>query len=420
MKKIDFVKAYALKKILTFILFSSSLTFYSQNYTVEHFTAANSGFVGGSGFDIEIDSNNNLWFATNYNQTGSGLSKFDGSQWTYYTELNSGIASDYIINIASAGANLYAFHPDSVSKFDGTNWTVYNSSTHSAFQDFIQSGTVTANGEIWLLMTSMQQYEYYYILRYNGTAWSVMNISNTPQFSHLTYMSEIFTDTTNRVFITQSSNQKMLMYNGSWSVIDLPGYPGGGFTVKNNIAYVNAGSEIHSVDLATGASANLSGNCVTGNCDIRALAFDSTGKLWASESAECDEGSIFMLDQCLIFKNSTHSTFPVSGIYDLEIDSNNRVWGISNNGLVRITPTGSLAVNETPNHKQFQVFPNPAVTEINFNLTAAGNADIYEISGKLIKSFRVKAGMNTVTVGDLQSGTYILKTAEGSVKFIRK
>ncbi len=271
-----------------------------------------------------------------------------------------------------------------------------------------------------MLMASMQQYDYYYILRYNGTAWSVMNISNTPQFSHLTYMSQIFTDSSNRIFITQSSNQKMLMYNGSWSVIDLPGYSGGGFTVKNNISYVNTGSEIHSVELATGTSAILSGNCTTGNCDIRALAFDSTGKLWASESAECDEGSIFMLDECLIFKNSTHSNFPASGIYDIEIDSNNKVWGISNNGLVRLTPNGSLAVNEADNFKKFQVYPNPAAAEINFNINSAVNADIYDVSGKLIKSFRVKTGMITVSVSDLQSGNYILKTTEGSQKFIRK
>ncbi len=88
MKKNNFMNGYTLRKILTFILVSSSLTFYSQNYTIEHFTPANSGFAGGEGFDIEIDSNNNLWFATNYNQTGSGLSKFHGIQLIYYTTSN--------------------------------------------------------------------------------------------------------------------------------------------------------------------------------------------------------------------------------------------------------------------------------------------------------------------------------------------
>ena len=59
---------------------------------------------------IAVDKNNNLWVGTgtiidDYNTTGNGLSKFNGSSWTSYTESNSGLSYYQDINCIAIDNN---------------------------------------------------------------------------------------------------------------------------------------------------------------------------------------------------------------------------------------------------------------------------------------------------------------------------
>lgn len=73
--------------------------------------------------DFFIDHNNNYWIAFNT----IGLGKYDGTNWTVYDSLNSGLPVNKIIAIAEdASGNIIAGTNEGISIFNGAAWMNYN------------------------------------------------------------------------------------------------------------------------------------------------------------------------------------------------------------------------------------------------------------------------------------------------------
>ena len=68
----------------------------------------------------------------------------------------------------------------------------------------------------------------------------------------------------------------------------------------------------------------------------------------------------------------------------------------------------------------FRVYPNPASTVINVEMTNASAVRLFDVSGKLLKELN-GSSIYTIDVTDLTSGIYMIESAEGAkVKFIKK
>lgn len=94
------------------------------------FTTANSGLPSNIVLSVDIDSSNNVWFATN-----AGAVKFDGSTWQVYNTSNSALTNNSInvVRVAPDGHSVWFCIPSSsqggVVGFDGTStWTSYAAS----------------------------------------------------------------------------------------------------------------------------------------------------------------------------------------------------------------------------------------------------------------------------------------------------
>jgi ligand-binding sensor domain-containing protein len=74
--------------------------------------------------DFTVDSKNNLWIITSNNQ--GELIKFDGTTWTLFNDLNSGLPDNYMDCIYSVGDNIWLGTSGGLTKFDGSNWTTFN------------------------------------------------------------------------------------------------------------------------------------------------------------------------------------------------------------------------------------------------------------------------------------------------------
>jgi streptogramin lyase len=59
-------------------------------------------------WSIAIDGSGNKWFGT----FGSGVSKFDGTNWTTYNTFNSGLPGDYVFAIGIDGSGNKWFATD--------------------------------------------------------------------------------------------------------------------------------------------------------------------------------------------------------------------------------------------------------------------------------------------------------------------
>ena len=108
------------------------------------YTSSNSGLASNNVYAVAIDGAGNKWFGTD-----SGVSKFDGTNWTTYTSAN-GLARSavHVIAIDSAGSRWFGTGGGGVSKFDGTNWTTYTTADGLASNN-IYAINIDSGGNKW-------------------------------------------------------------------------------------------------------------------------------------------------------------------------------------------------------------------------------------------------------------------------------
>ena len=95
-------------------------------------------------FCLHIDPQDEVWAGT----WGGGVSRFDGSNWTNYTQ-KDGLAGDIVYNITQDRDGVFWFGTNGgVSRFDGNNWRNYG--RHEGLSDpNVYALEVAPNGDIW-------------------------------------------------------------------------------------------------------------------------------------------------------------------------------------------------------------------------------------------------------------------------------
>ena len=81
--------------------------------------------------------------------------------------------------------------------------------------------------------------------------------------------------------------------------------------------------------------------------------------------------------------------------------------------------TGYDAVEENEAVK-FNLYPNPANSIVKIEAEAAAEAQVIDMTGRVVMSVNVNAGENTVNVAELANGVYFVKINSSVVKFIKK
>lgn len=109
--------------------------------------ANNLGYEANYVWTIAIDGEGNKWIGT----YGSGLIKFDGTNWTVYNTSNSSIPDNYVTSIAidTSGDIWIGTYGGGGAKFDGTNWTIYNTTNSGLTDDRINAIAIDEQGNKW-------------------------------------------------------------------------------------------------------------------------------------------------------------------------------------------------------------------------------------------------------------------------------
>ena len=106
----------------------------------QNFTTQNCEIGRGHIWDIKVDEQNNLWFAT----AGGGLSKFDGLKWTTFTRAD-GLAGNYVyaVEISLQGVLCCgcAPQPDVITQEGGVSYLKKNE------QDFVNYSSDYTQGQ---------------------------------------------------------------------------------------------------------------------------------------------------------------------------------------------------------------------------------------------------------------------------------
>ncbi|MBP5259392.1 MAG: T9SS type A sorting domain-containing protein [Paludibacteraceae bacterium] len=88
---------------------------------------------------------------------------------------------------------------------------------------------------------------------------------------------------------------------------------------------------------------------------------------------------------------------------------------------IRIEAVGGDWVRETAGQKaSLTVCPNPADAEITIGSPVNQEALLTDMSGRVIAGYQLKAGDNTVGIGHLPKGNYLIRTTSDNVKFTKR
>lgn len=95
---------------------------------------------------IRVDDSNNVWVCG-----ANGLAKFDQTNWTFYSSLNTPMQAGFVNDIAfDSLGNKWIATEHGLYKFDNLNWTVYDHTNSPMFGDWVSAIVINANGLVYI------------------------------------------------------------------------------------------------------------------------------------------------------------------------------------------------------------------------------------------------------------------------------
>ncbi len=125
---------------------------------------------------IRVDDSNNVWICG-----ANGLAKFDQSNWTFYSSLNTPLQAGFVNDIAfDSLGNKWIATEHGLYKYDNTTWTLYDHTNTPMFGDWVSAIVFDANGLLYIhaedaIFPGVPQG----LLSFDGTTWITYTTSNS-------------------------------------------------------------------------------------------------------------------------------------------------------------------------------------------------------------------------------------------------
>ena len=322
----------------------------SSGQTFSNFTSSD-GLVDDNVTCGTYQGNGILWFGTQ-----NGISKFDGVNWTNFTNAtDTNLISNTITAIkTTTNGDLWVGTDFGVCKYANSMWTCFTT-VDGLGDDRVKYIEQSADGRIWIG-------EYDGLSIYDGANWTTYNLSDGLPFGGVQY-------------ITFDDNDDAWLGSGF-----------GGF--------------IHFDDLLPPPD--------TLN-PVMDLVFDSQNLLWVGIYVDyLLDGGVAMYNgySWVDFNMSDGLVGPV--ISDLIIDDQDQVWVTTSSGISKITDVPAHIPQSFED--KISIYPNPSNGElvINSHNNSNFNLSIISISGEILTQFELFSSPRIINL-PLSSGIYILE-----------
>ena len=174
--------------------------FNDENWQI--FTTDNSGLPTYNCVHyLAYDNDGNLWLSTSqpiyYSSIlgGTGLTRFDGTNWSVYDTLNSGIPNNYVSFLRADnegniwfGTGLYGYYNAGLGKYDGDNWASYNTENSDLPSNIISAIEFDSGDNVWIGTSSQAEAHDGFgdagLAKLDGTNWTIFNADNSPLTSN--------------------------------------------------------------------------------------------------------------------------------------------------------------------------------------------------------------------------------------------
>jgi ligand-binding sensor domain-containing protein len=156
--------------------------------TLQHFSPENSPLTSYCVNALAFDGDDNLWGTAGMAGENNGcVFKYDGVNWTIYTEEADGLPSStpHGLKFDSKGTLWLHFRYDGgvigkeygygLTKFDGTNWTSYNMDNSDIPSNTILDIEIDREDNLWLATCGKGGG----LTKFDGVDWEVYNTSNS-------------------------------------------------------------------------------------------------------------------------------------------------------------------------------------------------------------------------------------------------
>lgn len=331
--------------------------------TWTHYTQFNSDLPTASISDLEIDATGRIW-ASHY----MGISVLDNGSFTEYNPDNSPLPGEevytldkgpdgrmWIASRTSLGNN------DGITIFDGTNWTSptnYPSQLANAnFNDFAFAG----GGVVWMATQPA-------IAKFDGTAFTYY----PPITTQLAIADAAAVDADGNVWA--GGFDGLLKYNGTWNF-------------QENTSF--------------GFPANTGYYCI----------FPDGNYLWMGTSQGFIKYNRITGTIAAIY-DEDNSPLATNGVLAVAKDATGKLWLATVGAVVKMDPAAVVGIAEEQDQAaELRIFPNPAADQATL-ITTGLATDSYELritdlSGRIVRKERMMAAPQiTLVLDDLQAGPY--------------
>ena len=365
---------------------------------------------------MDIDSNNNIWMATN-----DGVIKFDGNNWTFYNQNNSPIPNNVCYTIATEGNIIWIGSVWGLVQFDGgTNWQVYTTMNSGLPYDYIVSINIDSHGVKWIGTLEPLGTDGGGVTKFDGINWTTYDTSNSNISSNWAF--NTFVDRTDVKWI--STNFGLDIYEDTTFInytpfnSGLPDLSVGRIKedLSDSIYWIGTNNGLAKFDRAQNLwSVYDTSNSLPSNY-VYDIEIDSLNRKWVS----CYYSGIAMYDNSswIIF-----DTINVGGFLkyatNLSFDSRGGFWVTTGSGLVYYGDTLLLSTDLEILSKEKKyytdIFPLPANEFFNVrfhNSATDGEIFIFDNNGKNVyrKHFDyIRNGMTEqINISFLNSGIYFM------------
>jgi ligand-binding sensor domain-containing protein len=407
------------------VLFAGSIFFQPAafaQWTI--FNDANSPLPQNTVRCIAIDSQNRKWIGTDF-----GLAVYNDISWTVYTTSNTsgGLTDNGIrcITFDNAGNTWLGTFNGGIVKFDGTNWSSYTTINSGVPDNFVKSIAFDTAGVMWVCTPGG-------LTKYDWNTWQVWDINNTP-----TLLSHHFT-----CVVIGANNMKYLgTLNGGMVYFD-------GDTTWEFYNHVNSllpDNTVLSIALDSSGTRwaampaqgiirhvvnlvfqwyNITNSLIPSSAIVHIMIDSLQTKYLSSQN----EGFIIFDGANFVNYKTTNSPMPDDYVNCTAKDHNGILWvGTYNGGLVRVDEALLGMENAEAEILSVSIYPNPVSKELRIQNSEfrINGIEIYDATGHKVfnSAFLILHSAFAVDISQLTPGIYFLRIfSDGGIvtkKFVK-
>ncbi len=281
------------------------------------------------------------------------------------------------------------------------------------------NGRITAVGWVNNLASSFPRSDHYQCR---------INIDGTPDttFSEDGYDFDVYTTGWDRTFSIHMYPDDSFIVSGytEWSTTDYRTYiadtPANGISGNSIDDWIQLSTS--SLDSGFGMGLDSSGNIFIGGLTLNTDTNSSS--FFLSKVNSGDDNTVDTSFGNSGFVTTNFGTN--SGSYDLKVQTDDKIVlvGYTDNDVALARYNRSTLSLEEFDKKQISVYPNPANTILNIDLTnnilSKNQFQIYNLIGKVVMEGKIENETNIINIEKLSQGLYLLKVSNRSVKFIKE